>query len=161
MPHRDTGITLIAIGKLAKAAFLVVAGICVLRGDAPHSIRHVAAMLRIDPHNHIVQGAITELTNVSPARLRQLGAGSFVYAALFLTEGLGLWFRKNWAEWMTLVITASFVPLEVWEAVIRPGAGRFAILTLNVVAVIYLAIRRVKHRDPKFTPKSGMSRFAT
>ena len=160
MERRDTGITLIAIGKLAKAVILVMAGVCVLGGDPPHSIAHAAAVLRIDPHSHFVHAAIAEVTRVDPARLRQLGAGSFLYAALFLTESLGLWFRKRWAEWLTLIITASFVPFEVWEIIHRASVAKVLVLVLNIAAVIYLAIRRVKRRDPKFTSKRRMSGIA-
>ena len=55
---------------------------------------------------------------------------TLTYAAVFAVEGVGLWMRRRWAEWLTTIITASLIPLEVWELIQQPqhrrggGAGR-------------------------------------
>jgi uncharacterized membrane protein (DUF2068 family) len=41
---------------------------------------------------------------------------------LELVEGGGLFYRKRWAEWLTVVATSLLVPLEVYESrAIRRG----------------------------------------
>ena len=135
MAKRDLGITLIALGKLAKAAVLITIGIMMIAGHAPHSVTHAARVL-----------------GVSEIRIAYLGIGSLGYAALFLVEGGGLWLRKKWAEWLTLIITSSFVPLEVYEVVRHASGLKLAVLVLNLAAVVYLLVRRVKHRDPSSLP---------
>jgi uncharacterized membrane protein (DUF2068 family) len=67
--------------------------------------------------------------------------GSFVYAGLFLTEGIGLWMLKHWAEWFTVVITASLVPLEVWEIHRHPTTVKILVLIINIGVVAYLLYR--------------------
>lgn len=155
---RDLGITLIAIGKLLKAIVLVVCGIAffeVSTHDARQLVGHWADYFRIDPHNRWLNHAISKLSGHSPHQLAEAGVGTFVYAALFLVEGGGLWFKKRWAEWLTIAITTSFVPLEVYELVKEPSAGKIVALVLNVAAVIYLLVRRIKsmtssgHGSPK------------
>jgi uncharacterized membrane protein (DUF2068 family) len=144
---RDLGITLIAIGKLFKAISLVVIGIALFAvsgHDARHVMSHWADIVRIDPHNHHLNQLITKISGHSPAQLHLAGIGTFVYAALFLTEGGGLWFRKHWAEWFTIGITTSFIPLEVYELAREPGAAKIVALVLNVAAVIYLLARRIR-----------------
>ena len=69
------------------------------------------------------------------------------YAAVFLVEGLGLLFRKRWAEWLTVVVTASFVPVEIYEMVARESLLKGLVIAVNVAAVAYLLwrLRRDKH----------------
>lgn len=64
-----------------------------------------------------------------------LGAG---YAALFLTEGTGLLFRKRWAERLTIVATSSLMPLEVYELVKAFTGVRLLALLINAAVVLYL-----------------------
>ncbi|MGB9469685.1 MAG: DUF2127 domain-containing protein, partial [Candidatus Acidiferrum sp.] len=67
-----------------------------------------------------------------------VGAGSFLYAGLFLTEGLGLWFYKKWAEWMTILLTSSLLPVEIWEIFKHPNGWKVALLVVNLGLVAYL-----------------------
>lgn len=67
--------------------------------------------------------------------------GTFVYAALLLTEGTGLLLRKRWAEYFTIITTACLIPLEVYEIVRRVTAVKTAILIINFAIVAYLIAR--------------------
>ncbi len=62
-------------------------------------------------------------------------------AALFATEGIGLLMQKRWAEYFTSIVTASFIPLEIYEIARRPGALKIALLAVNAIIVIYLIWR--------------------
>jgi uncharacterized membrane protein (DUF2068 family) len=58
--------------------------------------------------------------------------------------------QKRWAEWLTTIITASLIPLEVYELFFRPNLGKAVVLIANIAIVIYLAwhVRtRGKHAD--------------
>ena len=66
---------------------------------------------------------------------------AFSYAALFIVEGTGLILGRAWAEWVTVIATASFIPFEGYELVRRATAPRAIILVLNAVILIYLAWR--------------------
>lgn len=66
------------------------------------------------------------------------GSRKFFYAALFLTEGLGLWFYKKWAEWMTIVLTSSLLPVEIWELIKHPNVVKVGVLVVNLLLVGYL-----------------------
>jgi uncharacterized membrane protein (DUF2068 family) len=63
---------------------------------------------------------------------------TFTYAAVFAIEGIGLWMQKRWAEWLTCIITASLIPLEVWEFAHRPNLGKAAVVIGNAAIVAYL-----------------------
>jgi uncharacterized membrane protein (DUF2068 family) len=143
-------IRLVAVFKLLKAVLLIVAGIGILKlmhTDAATQLDHWFARIGLDPGHKFVNDAIEKVTNLSPNRIKELGLGSFVYAALFLTEGIGLWFMKRWAEWFTVVITGSLVPLEVYEIYHHPTAIKIVVLLLNVAIVGYL-LYRIAHESP-------------
>jgi len=62
----------------------------------------------------------------------------FIYAGLDLIEGIGLVLEKTWAEFLTLAITASFLPWEIFEVLRRVTAIRIGLLTVNALVVVYL-----------------------
>jgi uncharacterized membrane protein (DUF2068 family) len=84
---------------------------------------------------------------VDDKKLKALSIGTFFYSALFLTEGTGLALRKRWAEYLTIVSTASLLPLEVYEIVKRADAARIVVLVANIAIVVYLVfeVRRTRN----------------
>ena len=153
MKTRDNRLLrLIAIFKFFKAISLVAVGLAALHflhdNDATGSITRMATRIGLSPGSRYLDEALAKLVNLPPRDVRDLGIGSFVYAALFLTEGIGLWLLQPWAEWFTSIITASLIPLEIYELHRHPTIGKVAILLLNVAVVVYLVlrIRRERHQ---------------
>jgi uncharacterized membrane protein (DUF2068 family) len=131
----------IALFKLAKAALLIVLGVTALKlvnTDIVSGLENWVPQIGFGPASHYIGHAILKASELTPSKILDVGVGSFIYAALFLTEGLGLWFLKRWAEWMTIVITSSLVPVEVWEIIRRPHWAKFAVLVINLALVAYL-----------------------
>lgn len=75
-----------------------------------------------------------------------LGLAAFVYAIVTFAEGLGLWTRAFWAEYLTVAITASFLPLELLEIVHHPKIGTVLLLISNIVILCYLVNRLMSER---------------
>ena len=148
--RRDRWLTLIGIGKLLKATVLIVVGVLAMRATRPDDaakLHHLVATLGFHPGSHFVHDALERVAGLDAKRLREIGVATFVYAALFLVEGLGLLARKRWAEYFTVIITGSFIPLEVYEMVRHFTAGRLLGAALNVAAVAYLVhhLRKTRH----------------
>ena len=145
MRASDAGVLrLIAVFKFFKAASLIAVGVAALKlahTDQVAALDHWAARIGLAPGARYVDLAVGRITSIPPHRLRDVGLGSFVYAALFLTEGTGLWLRKRWAEWFTTIITGSLVPLEVYEIFRRPTAAKIAVTLINTGVVLYLVLR--------------------
>jgi uncharacterized membrane protein (DUF2068 family) len=147
---RNRWLLLIAVFKFFKGTLLLLVGIGALslmnKEIAAHFARWTAAM-RVDPDNHFIHGLIGKLSFVSDRQLEEVSAGTFFYAALMLTEGLGLWLQKRWAEYFTIFATGSFIPLEVYELYKHLSATKVAVLVVNIAVVAYLFARRLSHRD--------------
>jgi uncharacterized membrane protein (DUF2068 family) len=105
--------------------------------------------MKLDPQNRHIHAVLEKLTGVSPRRLRELSIGTLVYASLFYIEGIGLLFRRRWAEYMVVITTGVFLPLELYEIYERHTPLRIAILLANAAIVVYLIYRLYKTRPGK------------
>jgi uncharacterized membrane protein (DUF2068 family) len=135
---------LIGLFKLLKALLLIVMGIGALRllhGDAADTATHWVRVLRVDPDSRYVHGALSRVFRVTPKQLEELSVGTFIYAGLFATEGIGLLARKRWAEYFTVVTTGLLIPLEIYELSRHFTATKVVVLLINVLIVWYLAAR--------------------
>jgi uncharacterized membrane protein (DUF2068 family) len=50
--------------------------------------------------------------------------------------------KRRWAEYFTIIVTSSFIPLELYEVAKRLTPIRLVVIALNVVIVLYLVRRR-------------------
>jgi uncharacterized membrane protein (DUF2068 family) len=149
----SNGLLLIAAFKLIKGLALLALGIGALKLLHKNVAAEVAQwvdILRVDPHNHYIQTLLEKLGMIDDQKLKALSIGTFFYSALFLTEGTGLALRKRWAEYLTIISTASLLPLEVYEVSKRPDAARIVVLLVNIAIVVYLVIevRRTRKARP-------------
>lgn len=142
--HGGKGLRVIAVFKLAKALLLIAVGIGaikLLHKDVAETASDWIAAIRVDPDNRLVHGLISKLGLMNDRKLEELSFGSFFYASLVLIEGVGLWMKKRWAEYFTIVMTCSFIPLELYEIAKRVAVTRIAFLLLNLAIVWYLFIQ--------------------
>ena len=101
-------------------------------------MEHWLDQLRVDPNNEFIGAVLSRLRLVHTKELKELSVLGAGYAALFLTEGTGLLFRKRWAEWLTIVATSSLMPFEVYEVIRKFTALRLVALIVNAAVVLYL-----------------------
>jgi uncharacterized membrane protein (DUF2068 family) len=86
----------------------------------------------------VVTQLLEWFSGLSASRVHALRMVTLAYAAVFAIEGVGLWMQKRWAEWLTTIITASLIPLEIWELLDRPNLGKALVLIANAAIVAYL-----------------------
>jgi uncharacterized membrane protein (DUF2068 family) len=84
---------------------------------------------------------VAKLFAADPRRLDYLAIGTFIYAAIFATEGTGLLFRKRWAEYFAVISTSLLIPLEMYELIHRVTVIKAAVLLINVAIVAFLVHR--------------------
>ena len=145
------GLRLIAAFKLLKCLALLALGIGALKllhKDVEAIIVHWINVFQVDPHSHYLQLLLEKLSILDDRRLKELSAGTFIYSAIFLTEGAGLAFRKSWAEYLTIITTASLLPLEVYELAKHASIGKVLALVINLAVVIYLVLEICRSRKP-------------
>jgi uncharacterized membrane protein (DUF2068 family) len=83
-------------------------------------------------------GELNKLFSLKSSTLHLVGAGVIGYAALEGIEAFGLWWQKRWAEYLTLIATALFLPLEVYEITHKFTPFKLIALIVNTAVVLYL-----------------------
>jgi len=76
---------------------------------------------------------------VSPLKI---GIGAGLVGCVMFVEAWGLHRRRVWAEWMTVIVTSSLIPLEIYHLAKHPSLGKVLTLIANVAIVLYL----LRHR---------------
>ncbi len=140
--HGDKWLVLIGVLKLVKGFLFILLGVGALRllhRDLVGFLAHwIVVVLRFDPESHAVNFILTKAALIHPRELRMLSAGIFLYAALDLVEGTGLVLEKVWAEYVTLFITAAFLPWEFYELIRHYSLFKVGLVLGNVLIVLYL-----------------------
>ena len=139
--HHDRGLWLIGIFKLAKSLFFFCLGIGafhLMHKDLSDEALRLAHALRFDPESRFTALLLDKVDLIDARRLREISFATFSYSALALTEGVGLLLEKVWAEYLTLVLTVSFLPWEIYELARRPSWFRLSLLLINLAVLWYL-----------------------
>ncbi len=132
---------LIAAYKSVQALLFVAVGIGALRllhqdvGDVLDNLREA---LHFSPESRLVNFILDKASLIDDPMLRRIGAVAFSYAALSFAEGIGLYLEKAWGEFLTLIITASFLPWEIFEVFHRLTWVRVGLLVINTLVLLYL-----------------------
>ena len=144
MRHRNRGLLTISIFKGLNAVVLLVVGFGLLKllhQDVGEATETFLRSLRIDPDNEFLGWILAKLSLISdPKKIATLGSASLGYGAVLSVEGVGLYFEKRWAEYLTIIVTASFLPLEVYELVKKCDVVNISMLIINLAIVAYLLV---------------------
>jgi uncharacterized membrane protein (DUF2068 family) len=139
--HHNRGLVLIALYKFAQSLLFLAIGLGahhLLHKDAGDELSTLADRLRFNPESRLVNYILDKASLLNDPLLRRIGAAAFSYAALGLAEGIGLYLEKAWGEFLTLVITASFLPWEILEIFRRLTWIRISLLVINLLVFLYL-----------------------
>ena len=149
------GLELIAIYKFVKTGVLTLAGLGALglinRGVAS-AANDWLERLALRPGHRITtslaEHALPYMGKATGRHLMIIAVGAFLYATLYLVEGIGLWRCRRWAEYLTVGATASFLPIEIVALAHRVTMPRAVTLGLNLLAVAFLSWQLLVTRAP-------------
>lgn len=144
----DRGLLLIGLFKLGKSILFFgigVGAIHLLHKDLGDVVMRLATALKFDTDSKFVAVLLDKVGLIDVHRLKQISVATFGYSMLALTEGVGLLREKVWAEYLTLILTISFLPWELYELT-RPDWFRLSVLLINLAVLWYLVwlLRRKK-----------------
>ncbi|WP_306191779.1 DUF2127 domain-containing protein [Streptomyces sp. MK5] len=144
----------LAIERAVRGVFIVLVAVAVWKfsnsQDAVRRLfneyldvfRPVFRHFHYDLDHSPVVGTIQKTFGYKHSTLLLLAGVLLVYALIELVEAVGLWYAKRWAEYLTVVATAAFLPLEIYELTEHISAVKITTLALNVLAVLYIALAK-------------------
>ena len=138
---RNKWLLMIASYKTLQAVLFALIGLGarhMLHKDVGDELALLVDHLRFNPESRLVNFLIDKASLVSDPVLTRIGILAFAYSGISYVEGIGLYFERIWAEYLTLVITASFLPWEILEIFRRQTWFRFSLLALNLLVFWYL-----------------------
>jgi uncharacterized membrane protein (DUF2068 family) len=102
----------------------------------------VARHFHYDLNHSPVVDTIRETFTYKHSTLTMVAVALAVYALIELVEGVGLWMLKRWAEYLAVVATAAFLPLEIYELTEKTSYLKIATLLVNILAVLYILLSK-------------------
>lgn len=138
--HHRAGLLLIAFYKLLGASVCVAIGVGALHlvgRDIDDVFARIVTAWRL-PESRFVNFIFEKVELLDDPMLKRIGFAAFCYAALGALEAVGLYFEKVWAEFLTVIVTASFLPFEIHEIVRRITWLRVGLFGINLAVVFYL-----------------------
>jgi uncharacterized membrane protein (DUF2068 family) len=135
----DRALHFFALGLLGAAIFAFSANRADLRRKVLKVVNDLGGETTGSGHaHHGLAHEIDLLFSLQSSRLHLFGAIALVYAAIEGIEAVGLWYGKRWAEYLTLIVTASLLPLEIYELAHRLSPFKIVAFIINVAVVVYL-----------------------
>jgi uncharacterized membrane protein (DUF2068 family) len=144
----------LAIERAVRGVFIVLVAVAVWKfSNSQDSVRRlfdenldvfrpVFKHFHYDLDHSPVVGTIQKSFGYKHSTLVLVAALLLAYALIELVEAGGLWYAKRWAEYLTVVATAAFLPLEIYELTEHVSYLKVATLVLNILAVLYIALAK-------------------
>ena len=132
---------LIAAVKLLKG--IALAGVAlglfsIVHRDLDTLAKQFIEFMRISPENHYAKLLLEKAGVVEPHSIVKAGIVTAFYAAILLSEGIGLWIGAPWAEYVVILTTGAFVPEEIMTMVHKPDLTKGIMILVNAVILFYV-----------------------
>jgi uncharacterized membrane protein (DUF2068 family) len=145
---------LLAIERWVRGLVVVLLGVAVLRLESTQvslrtlfdqdlkSLKPFFDQIHFNVSDSATIRSIEKVLNARRSTLNVIAAGLFFYGALQIFEGIGLWSLKRWGEYVAVVGTTVFIPLEIYEITENVSWLKIVVLAVNVAAVLYLLLSK-------------------
>lgn len=145
---------LLAVERWLRGLFLIVVAFGIYKFDGARDALNRTFHDSLPAIQQLADALHFDLAEAAPMRylgmafgaqhttLLLIVAGLTAYGLLQLLEGIGLWSMKRWGEYVAVVGTALFVPLEIYELTDKFSAFKLVLLIVNVAAVGWLIVSK-------------------
>lgn len=137
----DRGFHSVVFGLLAAALFLVDTKLFDLQSFARSAADRLDGVAsNTGPHgsHDLLSKELHKIADLNRGTVTALAITAVLYCIVEGVEAVGLWKERRWAEYLTVVATAGFLPYEVYELLDRVSVIRVGALVVNVGILVYL-----------------------
>ncbi len=137
----DRGVHAILFGALAVALIYLDTHLGSLQSGAARLLQAIDASLSNtgqDPSRDFLSKELTKVLHLHSNTVVVLAGTAVAYSLVEAVEAVGLWKEQRWAEYLTAVATAGFLPFEVKALIDRVTVFRVLTLVVNVAILVWL-----------------------
>ncbi|MEH3052451.1 MAG: DUF2127 domain-containing protein [Patulibacter minatonensis] len=134
----NRGLHMVAFGIIALAILLFSANRAQLHDKVLKVVTDLAGTTGGGTATTGIQHDVDRIFSLSTDRLHLFAAIALLYAFVEGLEAVGLWIGARWAEYLTLLVTASLLPLEIYELAEHATPFKVIALVINLAVVVYL-----------------------
>lgn len=91
-----------------------------------------------DIENSWIARTIDDIAGISPNSYGLIGLGIAALGLVKFAEAVGLWLAKRWGEYLAVVATSVFIPVEIRELILGITPFKVVIFLINLAAVVWL-----------------------
>ncbi len=142
----------IAVNRALHFVGLLLLGAAILlfsanRADLHDTVYKLIADLQggVTSEGNHQEGLLKEvdrLFSLESSKLHLFAVVAIIYAIIEGIEAVGLWYARRWAEYLTLIVTASLLPVEVYELVHHLTPFKVVAIIVNLAVVVYLLLAK-------------------
>jgi uncharacterized membrane protein (DUF2068 family) len=143
-PRKDRLLPWIAAERAFRAVVLISVGILLLskpNANWAAEITHLAQRAGLNPNGNWPRKIIEKIHKINANEDVVFGVIALAYGTLEGVEAYGLWKRRRWGEWLTVIATSLLLAPEVWELTKSVTLLKIGALIVNLVVVAYLLWR--------------------
>jgi uncharacterized membrane protein (DUF2068 family) len=139
--RRERLLPWIAAERALRAGVLIAVGIVLV--SHPHTnwaseVASLAQRLGLDPKENWIQRIINDVGKIRANQGLVFGCVAIGYGVLEGTEAYGLFRRRRWGEWLTVIATSLLFIPEIWELTKSASVLKVGAVIVNVLVVAYL-----------------------
>lgn len=147
--RKDRLLPWIAAERGLRAVVLVAVGIALVthpHADLAREVTRGAQKVGLDTNSNWVRKLVEDVRRVGPGKDVVFGIVALAYGALEGAEAYGLWRRRRWGEWLTVVATSLLLIPEIWELSKGASPLKAGAFVANILIVAYLVSRLRRER---------------
>jgi uncharacterized membrane protein (DUF2068 family) len=133
---------IIAVYHLLKAGFFFALSFGLkhyVRGDMYQFLQdYLIEPFHFDPSSKFLKVLLEKASDLTPHTLRFFSYVFFAYSIIFAVEGIGLYLRKRWAEYMVVIVVTSLLPFEIYEIYVKLAWWKVGLVIGNLLVVAFL-----------------------
>ena len=138
----DRAIHSLLFALLAVFAFLLETNLGSLRHDAQSLISGLTGNTGQGAAQGTIDRWLHDILHLKKHTLLILLFTAIAYSVVEGVEAVGLWLEKRWAEYLTAIATAGFLPFEINELTKKITVIRVGALVLNIAILVWLVWRK-------------------
>jgi uncharacterized membrane protein (DUF2068 family) len=137
-----SALRMVSLFEGAKGLLVLFVGFGLLEyihKDIHRAAEQLVMHFHLNPARHYPRIFIDAVQHVTDGQLWAMAFSALLYSVVRFVEALGLWYRRQWAEWFGLLTGGIYIPVELFELMRGITWPKVTVLVVNAGIVGYLA----------------------